>query len=83
MSRVTIRELVDDYKRDGFEERYPHMIHNVEVAPRRIIELIIAQCEEDVKDVGRWQDPFDQGRTHEASKIKGYAESLLKQFEVD
>lgn len=77
MSRVTISDLVADYKYDGFEERYPHPIHHVEIVPRKMVEMIIEYCEQSIKNYPHTMVALNAGNT------KDYAESLLKQFEED
>ena len=72
MSRVTIGELTEDYlpfTKEGNEAT------TIEVVPRKMVEMIIEKCRQDVV-----------GYTHksdEAAKIKQYAEMLLHEFEKD
>ena len=84
MSRVTISDLVADYKHDGFEERYPHPIHHLEVVPRKVVEMIIKKCEKEKDELRPSCDvPFEHGEITAYTNIREYAESLLKQFEED
>ena len=72
MGRVTIGELTEDYlpfTKEGNEAT------TIEVVPRKMVEMIIEKCRQDVV-----------GHTHssdEAAKIKQYAEMLLREFEEE
>lgn len=77
MSRVTIDDIVRNYNAD----RYPYDGGRIEVVPRKIVEMIIEQCENDASEPK--SDNYILGISNEANCIKRYAESLLKQFEAD
>ena len=76
MNRVTIGNLLDDYEDDKIDIITGVQAHDIEIVPRKIVEMIIEMCEKD-------------GATYlgvvanEALDIKKYAESLLNQFEED
>lgn len=73
MSRVTIEtigEIIYSYS-------YPK-VKDIEVVPRKMVEMIIAECEQTLNSpTTNWS------RKDEAGFIKTFAESLLKKFEED
>ena len=73
MSRVTIGDIYNDVNDTTYFRAL--CIADIEVVPRKIIEMIIEKCERD-KQLGR-------GWENEANSIISYAEELLKQFEED
>lgn len=75
MSRVTIKELYGeiDYDEDDYIA-----IKDIEVVPRKIVEMIIAECNSQISDF-----KGNHGIVNTAIHIKRYAESLLEQFEED
>lgn len=84
MSRVTISDLVADYKRDGFEEIYPHPIHHTEIVPRKIVETIIERCKKNEEALRPYYgEPFEDGQDVAYTDIRICAEQLLRQFEGD
>lgn len=76
MSRVTIGDLVEDYRTDSIDVNALASVNKIEVVPRKMVELIIKRCEENWKIYGGYTD-----RGKEAFSIGIYAEQLLKQFE--
>ena len=75
MSRVTIKEL---YGEDDYIIDYDEAIKNIEIVPRKIVEMIIAECTKDI-----CAEHKSDGAKAEASLIKRYAEELLEKFEAD
>lgn len=73
MSRVTIDNLFIDSMKDakGYEK-----IKNIEIVPRKMVEMIIAECNSQISDFHH-----NPSIVNTATHIKEYAESLLKQFE--
>lgn len=76
MSRVTIDDITGDYYNDHTDKSFA--ICDVEVVPRKIVEMIIAECTRDV-----CAEHKSDGAKAEASLIKRYAEELLEKFEAD
>ena len=76
MSRV---RLIDIYN-ERFNESSLKLsaTADIEVVPRRMIEMIIAECTRDV-----CAEHKSDGAKAEASLIKRYAEDLLEEFETD
>ena len=76
MSRV---RLIDIYN-ERFNESSLKLsaTADIEVVPRRMIEMIIAECTRDV-----CAEHKSDGAKAEASLIKRYAEDLLEKFETD
>jgi hypothetical protein len=79
MSRVT---LIDIYN-ERFNEPSLKLsaTADIEVVPRKIVEMIIAKCADHAS--GPKPSNYIAGVSDEADWIKNYAESLLKQFEED
>lgn len=79
MDKVTIKDLYWELSSD---ELYRDFIwdgcKDIEVVPRKIVEMIIEKCEEDSA-----QPFYHDCIIEEARDIKRYAESLLRQFEGD
>ena len=75
MSRVTIDNLFIDSMKDA--EGYDK-IKNIEIVPRKIVEIIIAECNSQISDFHH-----NPSIVNTATHIKDYAESLLKQFEEE
>lgn len=85
MSRVTILDLVSDYKDADIDMSTCKKSRDIQVIPRRIVELIMGKCIEiewayggDMND-----EPVQFGKNCAASDILEYAKSLLEQFEED
>lgn len=80
MSRVTIRELLYECNQPMGPEDFVKMqkILDIEITPRRAIEMIIAKCEKEI-----CTDYKSVAAIAEASLIKRYAEELLENFEED
>lgn len=78
MSRATIKDLYWElqFAGKGWDDA-----KDIEVVPRKIVEMIIKKC----KDHASGPRPSDYivGVSDEAGCIAKYAESLLKQFEED
>ena len=70
MSSVKIKDIYYDGEVDSCEK-----VKNIEVVPRKIVEMIIEKCHQDIIKYNH--------NSEEAACIKQYAESLLKQFEED
>jgi len=73
MSSVKIKDIYYDGEVDSCEK-----VKNIEVVPRKLVEMIIEQCKKDMCSAKN-----DGAMCYEASCIKDYAESLLEQFEED
>ena len=67
---------MSDYYNDHTDKSIA--ISNVEVVPRKIVEMIIKECNSQISDFHH-----NPSIVNTAAYIKGYAESLLKQFEED
>lgn len=74
MSRVTIDDITGDYYNDHTDKSIA--ISDVEVVPRKIVEMIIERCSIGEKLVNKTT-------AMEVRDIRNYAESLLKKFEED
>lgn len=76
MSRVT---LIDIYN-ERFNESSLKLsaTADIEVVPRKIIEMIIKECNSQISDFHH-----NPSIVNTATHIKHYAESLLQQFEED
>lgn len=81
MSTVTIKELYWELNSDASNKSWDDA-KEIEIVPRKIVEMIIDRCVTDVND-SDWRYSADKGKICEAADIKEYAESLLKQFEED
>lgn len=77
MSRVTVDDITGDYYYNDYTDK-SLAISDVEVVPRKMVEMIIAKCTKDV-----CAEHKSDGAKAEASLIKRYAEELLEKFEVD
>lgn len=79
MSRVTINNILNLC----YVER-PRVV-DIEVVPRKMVEMIIEHCLEDYKCMCESQgvDQYANGICVESTEIKRYAETLLKQFEEE
>jgi len=95
MSRVQVENLVVDFE-DEFiiggsgaflpEKLYSRRlteISDIEIVPRKIVELIIEKCIEIQHDNNDDYDRHELGKWCASDDIKEYAESLLKLFEED
>lgn len=74
MSKVTIEDIYDDIKHGSVSDYAASK--DVEVVPRKMVEMIIEECER--RSSGR-----TKARCEEAQYIREYAESLLEKFEND
>ena len=81
MSRVTIKDLYWELDSDASNKSWDDA-KEIEIVPRKIVEMIIERCVEDV-NYSDWRYSVDKGKICEAADIKDYAESLLKQFEEE
>lgn len=79
MSRVTIDNIQHDASGlDNMSWAEITKLYQIEVVPRKMVEMIIEKCVQD------FRSPWNDGSmAYEATCIKDYAESLLKQFEED
>ena len=80
MSRVTIREL---YSEDDYIIDYDEAIKNIEIVPRKMVEMIIEKC--DVMKLQTIDNDYEKSvvRFNACNSLKEYAESLFKQFEEE
>lgn len=77
MSRVTIDNIQHDASGlDNMSWADITKLYQIEVVPRKMVEMIIEKCEKDGVT-------YLSHVANEALDIKKYAESLLKQFEED
>lgn len=72
MSKVAIRDIFYHISNADIDK-----VQDIEVVPRKIIELIIEKCNEENKDVN------NSYYSRKINHIREYAELLLKQFEED
>ena len=78
MSRVTLNDIYCDYDVQDEEAK------DIEVIPRKMVEMIIKKCEEEKEELRPSCDvPIEHGEITAYTNIREYAESLLKQFEED
>lgn len=76
MSSVKIKELYWEIERDNYASKVWDGYKDIEVVPRKMVEMIIERCLTGEKLV-------NQTTAMEVRDIRNYAESLLKQFEED
>ena len=74
MNKVTIENI---YFGVGLNE-----ILNVEIVPRKMVEMIIQKCDRDIKEFEGDSNIYGAVRA-EAGNIKNYAFSLLEKFEEE
>ena len=77
MSRVKIKDIYYDGEIDDSSEK----VKNIEVVPRKIVEIIIEKCADHTSV--SYPSDYIMGVLNEADWIAKYAESLLKQFEEE
>ena len=75
MSRVTFGDLYIDYLDINTSVKDCKKVQEVEIVPRKMVEMIIEKCRQDIIKYNH--------NSEEAACIKQYAESLLKQFEEE
>lgn len=78
MSSVKIKDIYYDGEVDSCEK-----VKNIEVVPRKMIELIIEKCNEIVVEFGQDPTNYANGRCNSARQLNDYAEWLLELFEED
>lgn len=78
MSRVAIKDLYWEISNDTYASNVWDGYKDIEVVPRKIVEMIIEKCEKDICN-----DQKSVPAVAEASLIKRYAEELLEKFEDD
>lgn len=79
MSRVTIDNIQHDASGlDNMSWADITKLYQIEVVPRKMVEMIIAKCNSQISDF-----KGNPSIVNTAIYIKDYAESLLKQFEED
>lgn len=78
MSRVAIKDLYWEINQDKYASNVWDGYKDIEIVPRKMVEMIIERCVRDMCSASN-----DGAMCYEASCIKDYAESLLKQFEED
>ena len=84
MSRVSIKELYWELNEELREsDKSWKDIRDIEIVPRKMVEMIIEMCIEIQRDNDSNDDLLEIGYWGMAEEIKDYAESLLKQFEED
>lgn len=76
MSRVPIKDLYREMNNCNMS--IWSECANIEVVPRKMVEMIIKECTKDV-----CAEHKSDGAKAEASLIKRYAEDLLEKFETD
>lgn len=79
MSKITIRNLCLEMHRVSLSEY--NLYGNIEIVPRKIVEMIIEKCKEIQHNNDDDDDRHECGKWCASDEIKDYAESLLKQFE--
>ena len=88
MSRVTVGDLYREYCDD---EKW-QTLKDIEVVPRKMVEMIIKKCEDTIRKQEfimdfYASDPYISSNAQAARintmQLKEYAESLLKQFEEE
>ena len=77
MSSVAIKDLFWEISNDKYASNVWDGYKDIEVVPRRIVEMIIEYCEQSIKNYPHTMVALNAGN------IKEYAESLLKQFDED
>ena len=77
MSKVTINDLYSGIRQSGIGM---YKYKDVEIVPRRMVEMIIKRCQETIDNVCYTED---NARKWEAQDIKEFAESLLEEFEEE
>lgn len=83
MNGVTINELAWDYRHNTTGKDLKESC-DIEVVPRKIVEMIIEKCREQMREyIARGENDYTDGKYDAGFSIKQYAESLLKQFEED
>ena len=81
MNHVTIKELYWEISEDKYGDKVNNVwedYKDIEVVPRKMVEMIIERCKKDF-----CSRTNDGSMCYEASCIKDYAESLLKQFDEE
>lgn len=83
MSRVIINELGYDITKPMPVEEYDKVekILDVEIVPRKIVEMILDKCDEIREKYKDEESDSAYGRWASATEIKSYTEDLLKEFE--
>ena len=79
MSRATIGNLLEDYEDDKIDIITGVQAYDIEIVPRKIVEMIIDKCKEHAS--GPKPNDYIVGLAQEADWIGEYAKSLLDQFE--
>ena len=77
MNKVTIENI---YLGIGLFDR--ENILNIEIVPRKMIEMIIEKCDRDIEEFDGESNIYGAVRA-EARNIKNYALSLLEKFEEE
>lgn len=92
MSKVQVKDLIrgfeDEFVIGGngayvYENLYNEKlkeISDIEIVPRKIVEKIIAYCEEE-KKIYSSEDEYDKGASAMATNVIEYATDILKLFE--
>lgn len=90
MSRVTIESLYSDFiiprtnaREYGANYEQYVKLAEMEVVPRKMVEMIIEKCKEIQHDNNADYDYMECGKWCASDEIKDYAESLLKHFEEE
>lgn len=76
MSRVAIKDLFWEISNDKYASNVWDGYKDIEVVPRKIVEMIIERCSIGEKLVNKTT-------AMEVRDIRNYAESLLEKFEND
>jgi len=95
MGKVTIGDLLDDYEDNKIDIIIDNLLndyeddkidiitgvqaHDIEIVPRKIVEMIIEKCKDHAS--GPRPNDYIVGVSDEAGWIAKYAKSLLKRFD--
>ena len=88
MSRVTILDLVSDYKDADIDMSTCKKSRDIQVIPRKMVEMIIERCEKIYQESNSLEGSLEHNITRTTIQatclvIRKYAESLLAKFEED
>lgn len=83
MGKVTIKDIYWDLSSDEMNHNFAwDGCKDIEVVPRKIVEMIIEKCER-MMDFYSADYDFTRGKKWAYDEIRAYAESLLMEFEED
>ena len=81
MSRATIKDLYWEIAQETYANNVWMKYKDIEVVPRKMVEMIIEKCKEIQHDNNNDDDRHECGKWCASDEIKEYAESLLDEFE--